>query len=214
MAKSALLSFISLIHGDKLATIAAASEAFTSDYGHFARANNRDPLNDALKALKKTAKDKAIAQAVNDGYTAGNLPAGYIGATTGKLSAQSDDVQAKYELAIVAASEAFKVSLESSEAFADKPVKTQEQKEAAKVEKAAKASEALENAITAKVQAGELVRSADVKPYPQEEIDALKAHIETLSATVETLTAENTMLHEALEALRATATGRKQKATA
>lgn len=196
MAKSALLSFISLIHGDKLATIAAASEAFTSDYGHFARANNRDPLNDALKALKKTAKDKAIAQAINDGYTAGNLPAGYIGATTGKLSAQSDDVQAKYELAIVAASEAFKVSLESSEAFADKPVKTQEQKDAEKTQKAQKASEALENAITAKVQAGELVRASDVKPYPQDEIDSLKARIEALQAENEALHNELAMMQE------------------
>lgn len=212
MAKSALLSFISLIHGDKLATITAACEAFTSDYGHFARANNRDPLNDALKALKKTVKDKAIAQAINDGYTAGNLPAGYIGATTGKLSAQSDDVQAKYELAIVAASEAFKVSLESSEAFADKPVKTQEEKAKAKEDKAAKASEALENAITAKVQAGELVRSADVKPYPQEEIDALKALVASLQAENEALASENATLQSALDT--ATAKGKKQKTTA
>jgi len=210
MAKSALLSFISLIHGDKLATIAAASEAFTSDYGHFARANNRDPLNDALKALKKTVKDKAIAQAINDGYTAGNLPAGYIGATTGKLSAQSDDVQAKYELAVVAASEAFKASLEASEAFAEKVAKTQEEKIKAKEEKAVKANEALENAITARVQAGELVRASDVKPYPQNEIDSLKARIETLQAENETLHAEN----ETLRAALATVKSKKQRATA
>lgn len=224
--KSALASFVSLMHGDRASTIDAATQAFTDDFGHFARANNREPLNVAVAALKKSPKDKALAQAVNEGYKASGLTVGYIGASSGKFSAQPDSVQATFNDAIKTASEAFRQSLEASEAFAEKVAKTQEEKTKAKEEKAAKASEALENAITAKVQAGELVRSVDVRPFPQEELDDLKLSVETLKAellaaseALQRLRAENETLHFENETLQvslaaATAKGKKQKATA
>jgi len=188
--KSALASFVSLMHGDRASTIDAATQAFADDFGHFARANNREPLNVAIAALKKAPKDKAISQAINEAYKTSNLTVGYIGANSGKFSAQPDSVQATFNDAIKAASEAFKLSLESSEAFAEKVAKTQEEKTKAKEEKAAKASEALENAITAKVQAGELVRSVDVRPFPQEELDRLKSLVERLQAENEAMAKE------------------------
>lgn len=171
--KSALASFVSLMHGDRASTIDAATQAFIDDFAHFARANNREPLNVAIAALKKAPKDKAIVQAINDAYKASGLTVGYIGAKDGKFSAQPDSVQATFNDAIKVAGEAFKLSLESSVAFADKVAKTQEEKTKAKEERTAKASEALENAITAKVQAGELVRASDVKKLEDFHVSAL-----------------------------------------
>jgi hypothetical protein len=162
-AKSALVSLISLIHGDKIATLSALTEAYASDYGHFARANNRDRLEDAAQVLGKSPKDKAIAQAMADGHTGGALVDGYIGARTGALSKQSAEIQAHYQGAIDKATDAFADSLEKSGAF-DAPVKkTEEEKEKAKAEKAQKAQKAFDDAITAKIQAGELVRSENVR---------------------------------------------------
>ena len=207
--KSALGSFISLMHGDRLATIEAATQSFSEDFGHFAKANNREPLNVAVATLKKSPKDRAITQAINEAYKASGLTVGYIGASSGKFTAQPDSVQAMFNDAIKAASEAFKQSLESSEAFAEKVAKTQEEKTKAKEEKAAKASEALENAITAKVQAGELVRSVDVRPFPQEELDCLKALVERLQAENTTLQAENETLQASLAAATAKAKAKK-----
>lgn len=171
--KSALGSFISLMHGDRASTIDAATQAFTDDFGHFARANNREPLNVAIAALKKAPKDKAMSQAINEAYKASGLTVGYIGASSGKFSAQSDSVQATFNDAIKVASEAFKQSLEASEAFAEKVAKTTEEKAKAKADKEAKATEATEALITAKVQAGELVRASDVKKLEDFHVSAL-----------------------------------------
>ena len=205
--KSALCSFISLMHGDRASTIDAATQAFTDDFGHFARANNREPLNVAIAALKKSPKDKALAQAINEGYKASGLTVGYIGATSGKFAAQPDNVQETFNAAIKAASEAFKLSLEQSEAFAERVAKTTEEKAKAKADKEAKATEATEALITAKVQAGELVRASDVRPFPQEELDCLKALVERLQAEHATLQAEHATLqaeHATLQAEHAT----------
>lgn len=201
MAKiNALASFIALIQGNREATLSQAGEAFASDFGHFARANNREPLNMAVKTLGKHAKDKAIGEAINAGYTAGALVTGYIGAQSGKFADQPDTVKATFEDAITRAALAFNESLQTSEAFAERAPKTAADKATAKAEKDAKQLEAVEALITAKVQAGELVRARDVAPFPQAEMDAMKATIEALQlenaallvevATLRTVTAK------------------------
>ena len=161
---NALASFIALMHGDRAETISQAAEAFAVDFGHFARANNGEALATAAKALAKGPKDKALAQAMHDGAKAAGLAVGYVGAHTGPFAKQPDDVRAHYESAITAAVEAFTACLEASEAFAAKAPKTDADKAKAKAEKEAKAQEAQEALITAKVQAGELVRATDIKP--------------------------------------------------
>lgn len=160
----ALASFIALMHGDRAETISQAAEAYATDYGHFARANNSEALTTAAKALGKGPKDKALSQAMVDGAKAAGLAVGYVGAHSGPFAKQPDDVRARYEGAIVAAVEAFTACLEAREAFAAKPVKSDADKAKAKADKEAKVSEANEALITAKVQSGELVRAADVKP--------------------------------------------------
>jgi hypothetical protein len=180
---NALASFISLIHGDRATTLDAAVVAFTADYGHFARSNNREPLNAAVKALKKAPKDKAISEAISDAYKAGALVNGYIGAQSGPFKAQPDDIRAMFDGAIANAATAFLHSLESSEAFADKVEKTMEEKAKAKADKADKATAAADALITAKVQAGELVRASDVMTLDQHSSLALCEALERMHAS-------------------------------
>lgn len=161
--KSLLSSFIALLHGDRAATLTQAGEAFAGDFGHFARSNNREPLNEAVKTLKSSPKDKALSEAISQGYKAANLVTGYIGAQSGKWLAQSDDTRAPYEAAIVLAIDAFAAYLEASEAFADKTPKSADDKAKAKEAKADKAKEATNSLITELVKNGELVRAVDVK---------------------------------------------------
>lgn len=162
-SKSALLAIVSLLHGDSAETLAQLSEAFKKDYSHIARANNRDALESAISALKKSPKDKAIAEAIAAGVAAGALVQGYIGARTGSFASQPDDVRAVFEDAITRASLAFDSSLVGAEVFAPKVEKTKEEKATAKAEKAEKAEKAMNDLITAKIQSGELIRASDVK---------------------------------------------------
>ena len=166
-AKSALFNFIALVHGDRVATLATASEAFALDFGHFARSNNREPLNEAVKGLNKSPKDKAIGEAIAQGYKAAGLVIGYIGAQSGKFASQPDDVKAAFEAAIVQAVDAFTLSLNTCEAFATVLKKTVAERDAAKAAKADKASEAVAALINEKIKSGELVRSVDVHTVGQ-----------------------------------------------
>ena len=162
---NALASLISILHKDSAATIEALTEAYTSDFSHFAKHNNDDSLVSAVKSLTKSPADKAIASAMVEGRKASGLVVGRIGATgseKGKFEELPETTQQKYIDAITSASEAFKVSIEASGAFADKAPKTEEEKAKAKAEKAEKAEKAVNDLITAKVQAGELVRASEV----------------------------------------------------
>lgn len=162
MSVSALKSVIGVFHRNSTVTINALFEAFISDYGHFARANNREPLSRAAESLDRSKADKAIAAAITEGYKVGGLAVGYVGVRAGALSKQSPEVVERYENAIVKASEAFKASLLASEAFAPKAEKTQAEKEAAKAKTKAAKDEAIQAAINAKVQAGELFHADSV----------------------------------------------------
>ena len=156
MSVSALRSVIGVFHRNTSVTIESLSVAFTSDYGHFARANNREPLNRGAESLGKSKADKAIAEAITAGLKAGGLSIGYIGIRTGALSKQSPEVIAQYEDAIIKASEAFTASLLAAEAFAPKVEKTKEEKEAAKAKVETAKAKAIQTAIDAKVRSGEL----------------------------------------------------------
>lgn len=185
MAKSinALASFITLLHGDRVSTIEAAREAFSSDFGHFARSNNREPLNQAAKALAKSAKDKALSEAITAGYKASGLAVGYIGAQSGKFASQPDNIREGFEAAIIMASEAFKASLEASKAFAEKIKASEAEKALAKAAKETKQAEAKEALIVALVQSGEIVRTVDVKKITDFGYLALLEALEAVTAS-------------------------------
>lgn len=189
MAKTinALASIITLIHGDRTATIEQLTEAFASDFAHFATSNNRQPLNEAIKALAKSPKDKAIAEAINEAYQASSLTVGYIGAQTGPFAKQPSDVQERFNSAITRATSCFHDSIDGSEAFAAKVPKTDADKAKAKEAKEAKKLESDNALITAKIQAGELVRADQIRPYPMEEIDGYKLTIETMGIDAQKL---------------------------
>jgi hypothetical protein len=160
---SKLQASIKLLHGDRGATLVTLTEGFREDFGHFARANNREALNQAIGELKKSPKDRAIADAISEGNRSAGLVEGYIGARTGKFASQPEDVQAKFNDALDRAVEAFQGSLEASDAFADKAAKTDAEKAKAKADKEAKAQANKEALITAMVQSGEIVRAVDIK---------------------------------------------------
>lgn len=162
MSASALRSVIGVFHRDPSTTIEALTIAFTSDYSQFAKANNREPLNRAGESLNKSKADKAIAAAISEGYKAGNLVTGYVGAHAGPFSKQPDDVQTKFIAAIEAATLAFSSALESSGAFVAKVAKTDEEKAEAKAKAKAKTEEAITKAINEKIQAGELFHADSV----------------------------------------------------
>ena len=157
-----LAGIIALIQGNRATTIESLVEAFETDYGQFARANNRDPLAAAAKSLAKSPKDKAIAAAMAAAITAGDLKNGYIGARTGPYADQPIVIQKSFDAAIIMAVDAFSESIEASVAFASKVEKTDEEKAVLKADKAEKAAAAGEALITAKIQSGELVRRSDV----------------------------------------------------
>lgn len=163
MAKTALLTIIKVLHKDESASIDALTVAFTEDYGHFARANNRESLEQAAKVLTRSKIDQAIAHAIHAGYKAGGLAVGYVGARTGKFKDQPENVQQEFNSAIDRACEAFRSSLTESGVFVTK-TRTEEEKTKAKAEKAEKAEAAITAAIDARIVSGELVRSADIRP--------------------------------------------------
>ena len=217
---SKLQASIKLLHGDKAATIASLTSSFKEDYSHFATANNREALNQAVTELNKSPKDKAISEAISEAYKAGALTVGYVGARTGKFSAQSKEVQDVFNDAIVKACEAFNASLEACEAFKDKAPKTEADKVKAKEAKEAKAKEDKEALIVAMVQSGEIVRACDVKKIedfaPVALIDALMLQgfdVEALKLECEALKRECEALKLENESLKASKKA-KVKATA
>lgn len=188
---SAIARTVSLISHDVETLIETLSADFASDYGHFARSNNRDRMEQGLASLVKAKPlHAAIIQAIDAGVKAGALVQGYIGAHNGPYAKQTSENVATFENAMTLANAAFTATLTQCEALQPKTPKTKEEKEKAKTEKAEKASEAIETLINAKIQAGELVRASAVRAYPQEEIDALKLEIETLKAENATLLAD------------------------
>lgn len=165
-----LYNAIRIVHRSPTAILALLVDSYTADYRTFATGNNRGPLEEAVKILTGSKLDKALGLAISKGYEAGDLTVGYIGAVSGKYSAQPADVHAKYDGAIERATSAFRVALTDSGLFAEKTEATKEEKEKAKAEreekKAKEAAEQKANILNAAVVAGEVVRREDVHPVP------------------------------------------------
>ena len=165
-----LYNAIRIAHRSPTAILNLLVESYGKDYTTFATGNNRAPLEEAVKILTGSKLDKALALAISKGYEAGDLTVGYIGAVTGKYSAQPADVHAKYDGAIERATSAFRVALTDSGLFAEKTEATKEEKEKAKAEREEKrAKEAAEQKaaiLHAAVISGEVVRAADIVPAP------------------------------------------------
>ena len=168
-----LFNAIRIVHRSPTAILNLLVDSYSKDYTTFATGNNRGPLEEAVKILTGSKLDKALGDAIAKGYDAGGLTDGYIGSVTGKYAAQSPEVHAKYDEAIEKATSAFRVALTDSGLFAEKTEATKEEKQKAKEEREAKKAELeAENKkaiISAAVVAGEVVRSEDVKPYPDTE---------------------------------------------
>jgi hypothetical protein len=163
MANNALQSLIQVLHRNGAVIVESLTHAFENDYSQFARSNNRDPLNVAVKTLNKSKQDTAISNAISVAHIAGVIPVGYIGAVTGKYAAQPEHVREKYEGAIVLAVAAFKKSLIDSKVFEDKTPKTEEEKIKAKQEQAEKKQALLDDHVNSLIVAGELTRTKDIK---------------------------------------------------
>ena len=176
---SKLQALIKTIHGDRAATIAALSEGFREDFGHFVRANNSESIVLAVGELKKSEKDTAVLTAISEGRKAAGLVEGYIGARTGKFSSQPEDVQAKFNDALDRAVQAFTDSLNASYAFTEKAKKTDAEKAKAKEDKEAKAQANKEAMVTAMVQSGEIVRASDVHKLEDASTQSLIAELMT-----------------------------------
>jgi hypothetical protein len=186
----AFVNAINLIHRDATATVETLAATYSEAFEHFANNNNRDGLNNAVAKLGKTKTDAAILTAISEGYKASGLTVGRIGAVDGPWAKLAPEQQQPWIDATEKAKEAFKLSIVASNVFADKVAKTDEEK--------AKAKEAKEAMITAMIQSGEIVRSSDIRPFPQEEIDALKLAVATLTAENAKLTADNATLENAV----------------
>ena len=165
-----LYNAIRIAHRSPTAILNLLVESYGADYRTFATGNNRAPLEEAVKILSGSKLDKALALAISKGYEAGDLTVGYIGAVSGKYSAQPADVHAKYDGATERATSAFRVALTDSGLFAEKTEATKEEKEKAKSEreekKAKEAAEQKAAILHAAVLAGEVVRAADIVPAP------------------------------------------------
>jgi len=148
--------------GDKTGQLALLSTAFATDFGHFARSNNRADIESAILATGKSPKGKAIALAISEGFKGAGLVSGYIGAKTGKYASQSPEVQQPFEDAIIRGCEAFDASLTTSEAFKDAAVKTAEEKAKAKTDKEEKAAKVKADILNSAVADGTMVRAKDV----------------------------------------------------
>ena len=161
-----LFNAIRIAHRSPTAILNLLVESYGKDYTTFATGNNRAPLEEAVKILTGSKLDKALALAISKGYDAGGLTTGYIGAVTGKYSAQPAEVHAKHDGAIERATAAFRVALTDSGLFAEKEEKSKAQKEEEKAkreeEKAKKEADTKAAILNAAVVAGEVVRASDV----------------------------------------------------
>ncbi len=165
-----LYNAIRIAHRSPTAILNLLVESYGKDYSTFATGNNRAPLEEAVKILTGSKLDKALGLAISKGYEAGDLTVGYIGAVSGKYSAQPAETHAKYDGAIERATSAFRVALTDSGLFAEKTEATKEEKEKAKAEREEKKSkEAAEQKaaiLHAAVISGEIVMAKDVHPVP------------------------------------------------
>lgn len=165
-----LYNAIRIAHRSPTAILNLLVDSYTADYRTFATGNNRGPLEEAVKILTGSKLDKALGLAVSKGYEAGGLVTGYVGAVTGKYSAQPPETQEKYDGAIERATSAFRVCMIDSGLFAEKPELSKEEKETAKAkreeEKAKKDAETKAAILHAAVISGEVVRAENVHPVP------------------------------------------------
>lgn len=182
MSVSRLAHFIATINAtpEKLAELATVE--FSADLMHLVNANNEQPLAEAIamlpmgKAKVKGKQNQAIGDAIARAVKATReaLPdgAGWIGAVNGSFSKASKDARTPYLIAHAAGVECFAAVLAESGEFVSAPKKTDEEKAKAKAEKDAAKAKALEDTIAAKVEAGELVRAADVVTLTNEDMAA------------------------------------------
>lgn len=165
-----LYNAIRVAHRSPTAILNLLVDSYTADYRTFATGNNRAPLEEAVKILTGSKLDKALSLAISKGYEAGGLTTGYIGAVSGKYSAQPPETHAKYDGATERATSAFRVALTDSGLFAEKEEKSKAQKEDEKAkreeEKAKKDAETKAAILHAAVISGEVVRAADIVPAP------------------------------------------------
>lgn len=165
-----LYNAIRIVHRSPTAVLNLLVDSYAADYRTFATGNNRGPLEEAVKILTGSKLDKALGLAISKGYEAGGLATGYIGSVSGKYSAQSAGVHAKYDEAIEKATSAFRVAMTDSGLFAEKTEATKEEKQKAKEEREAKkekeAAEQKAAILHAAVLSGEVVRAADIVPAP------------------------------------------------
>lgn len=165
-----LFNAIRIAHRSPTAILNLLVDSYSKDYTTFATGNNRGPLEEAVKILTGSRLDKALSLAISKGYEAGGLTTGYIGSVSGKYSAQTPDVHAKYDDAIDRATAAFRVAMTDSGLFAEKTEATKEEKEKAKSEreekKAKEAAEQKAAILHAAVISGEIVMAKDVHPVP------------------------------------------------
>lgn len=191
MARSALASLIVARNATPETLRTLVVQAFADDARHLADANNGQPLADALAALPmgkaqvKGAQNKALGDAIALGVQAMReaLPngAGWIGAVNGPFSKASKEARTPYLEALAVGVEAFRASIDASEAFADKVKLTPEERAAKKAER--EAMQAEENAkmqqaaIQAAIDAGQVVPRDSVRTLadyaPSALIDAI-----------------------------------------
>ena len=178
-----LFNAIRIAHRSPTAILNLLVDSYQQDYTTFATGNNRGPLEEAIKILTGSKLDKALALAISKGYEAGGLTIGYIGAVTGKYSAQPAETHEKYDGATEKATAAFRVALIDSGLFAEKEEKSKAEKERAKSErdekKAKETAEQREAILNAAVVAGEVVRAESVHPVPDthEMVDIVNSKI-------------------------------------
>ena len=163
---SKINTIIMLSHGDKGATLEALKEAFKSDITIYIR-GNKSALFDARQNLKNTPKDNAIGEALTCGIRAAGV-AYYIAPKGVKFDAQSPDDLAMWQSHIEAGCEAFNASLDASTAW-DKVVRTDEEKQKAKIKKEAKDLER----VNAQVASLGLVDPKTIRPFNASEIQSV-----------------------------------------
>jgi len=165
--------FVKLTHKDPASLVDAATTSFTTDFQTFARSNNRMDLDVGVLELKNSPHDRAYAGAAAAAWKAANLSTGRIGAGKCKWPAMSIEEQAPFTEAVTRYEAAFRQSLVESGLFVAPAAKSQADKDKAKQDKAEKAEKAKADLLTAMVQAGEIVRVADVKTIKDMSVSAL-----------------------------------------
>jgi len=192
MSASALLTIINARNANPATLRAMLCEAFKADALHLVTANNGEPMQSAINALPmgktqiKGAQNKALGDAIGQGVAALRkaLPdgQGWIGAARGSFAKASKADRAPYEQAHALACEAFAECLNASEAWADKPEVTPEEKAQKKAEREAAKAEAeaaiVKAGIDARIASGELVPADKVQSVESLSVLALVEALE------------------------------------